>query len=428
METQTLGEALRGLRAARGLGTGETARRAGVSKGALQHWEAGRNRPTGPALGRVLDALEADARLRARLLAEADPRHAQVALAGTALGPPVALGAVLRAMRARRGMTQADLARAAGVTQSTVAKWESGDSAPPASALHHAAFALGAAPEEALALASVRGEADPFEGEGDPEAVVLALDSALHGGSPLFGALAAAYEAEAWRRAARDPRWDPALCRVLAKRAATAYHRGEPGLGAAYARRTIRLARTPDAKRASMLALDIATTLAKRRGDDPARAAALAGAWADALPPGEAKVWALWIRSLRLHAAGSRAKGLALLRATEEMNAEADARYGPEARAWNLINGRVEFHLAGGDGRAALAEADRDPLNGHHVALLVRVHHANGLAAPPDWMSLVRENHRKWPDPRLGRWHTWADEEWIANLERDQARLSRRAA
>lgn len=426
VEPQSLGETLRALRTARGLGTGQTALRAGVSKGALQHWEAGRNLPTGVSLGRVLEALEADARLKARLLSEIDPRHAQVALADTALGPPVPLGTVLRAMRIRRALTQADLARAVGVGQSAVAKWESGDSAPSASSLHHVAFALRAAPEEALALASAQGNADPFREGTDPE-TALGVVAGLNCGNALFDALAAAYEAEAWRRATRDPRWDPILCRVLAKRATAAYHRGEPGLGAGPARRAIRLARTPDAKRTSMEALDIATSIAKRRGDDPARAAALAGAWGDAMPLGGEKAWALWIRALRLNALGHKKPALSLLRTAEAINEEADARLDPDSRAWSLIASRVEFHLAGGDAKAALAAIDHDPYSPVHVVFLTRVYHANGLAAPPDWMEAIRNHFESWPCPRLGRINTWCDYERRAKLERDQVRLSRRA-
>ena len=148
-----LGEELRALRVARRLSLGEAAVRAGSSKSALMGWESERSRPRGPGLARLLDALETEPRLRARLLHAADPVHARIELANTPLGAPIDVGQVVRAMRGRRNVTQAELARAVGINQSAVARWESGNAVPSAENLHAAAFALGASPEEAMALA-----------------------------------------------------------------------------------------------------------------------------------------------------------------------------------------------------------------------------------------------------------------------------------
>ncbi len=73
----SLGTALRRLRVVRGLSLVDAARRGGVSKAALSAWENGNRRPRGPALVRLLDALGADPRTKARLTGE--PVHAGTA-------------------------------------------------------------------------------------------------------------------------------------------------------------------------------------------------------------------------------------------------------------------------------------------------------------------------------------------------------------
>ena len=155
-----LDQELRSLRLARRLSLGTAAALANVAKSTLSGWENGASRPRGAAFARLLDTLEAEPRLRARLLHAADPAFARFELVHGPLGAPVDLGMVLRAMRTRRALTQAELARRVEVTQSAVAHWEAGDAVPPAETIHAVGFALGAAVEETLALASAQGQAE----------------------------------------------------------------------------------------------------------------------------------------------------------------------------------------------------------------------------------------------------------------------------
>ncbi|RYG44224.1 transcriptional regulator, partial [bacterium] len=151
-----LGEQIKGLRASRRIGLAEAARRANVAKSTLSDWEHGRKSPSGPALERLLDSLDADSRLRAHLLVDANPGYARWALGDLALGVPVHVGRMLRALRIRLGLTQSGVASRVGVTQSAVAKWESGDSRLEGTALHNVCFALGASPEECTAITTAR--------------------------------------------------------------------------------------------------------------------------------------------------------------------------------------------------------------------------------------------------------------------------------
>ncbi|RYG42125.1 XRE family transcriptional regulator, partial [bacterium] len=136
-----LGAEIRKLRESRGLSLGTAAARGGVAKATLSYWENGRRTPSGSVLARYLDALGAPARDKARLISLTDPAFAGWFLPAQPLGAPVSVGQVLRAMRIRRGLTQAELATAIHTGQSTVAKWESGDLAPGAEAIHAACFA-----------------------------------------------------------------------------------------------------------------------------------------------------------------------------------------------------------------------------------------------------------------------------------------------
>ena len=153
-----MGEELRALRLARGLSARALGGLAGVSTTSVSSWEQGARAPRGAPLARLLDALEADERTRARLLHAAEPAFARVELAPTRLGAPPAAGMVIRGMRLRRGTSQADLARTIGATQSTVARWESGELSPSTESVHALCFALGASVEECLALAAASGE------------------------------------------------------------------------------------------------------------------------------------------------------------------------------------------------------------------------------------------------------------------------------
>ncbi len=314
---ETLGSALLGLREARGLGATEAARRAGVGRNTLFQWETGQRTPRGASLERLLDALDAPERLRSRLLALADPRHARIALAHRPLGSPIELGQILRAMRLRRGMTQADAARAAGVSQGAFARWEGGGDVPDASTLHAAAFALGASPEEATALTLVQGGAGRTP--ANPEAAIRRSIDARWWEDSLHEVVQLGIEADAWWRATLDPRWDAVATSAMAKRAFRYFGDGRLEAADATARRAVRLARRPEARSEAVMALDVVERLARRRGDPPGAAIRLAESWAESIPKGDSpegdsKVWAVKIAARAHAAAGDLETALATAR------------------------------------------------------------------------------------------------------------------
>lgn len=315
---RSLPDALRRLRRERGLSLGEVAHRAKVSAHSLQGWESGRRSPKGASLARTLDVLEAPARLRSRLLGGVDPAYARVALAGTALGPPLALGTVLRAMRLRRGITQSELAAAVGMTQGAVAKWESGDSVPPASTLHEVGFALGAAVEETLALTAARGGA-PEGLPARPAAVNLPYLLSVD----LQEMVAFAYEAELWRRAAIDERWEPALSGVLAQRANLYALNGRLAEIPDVAERALRLVTTTEGRVAAAPAVNALSELALRRGEGPAVAARMCAAWAERLPNSAHKAWMLGSEGNNLARGGRSREGVARILDARAMDEDA---------------------------------------------------------------------------------------------------------
>ncbi len=208
-----LGLRLRELRESRGLPRAATERLAGVGAGTIKAWETGSRTPRGPALVRLLDALEASDRQRAELIALADPAHARLALADHPAGPPLELGAVLRAFRLRRGWTQTEAARALDVTQGAVAHWESGLRSLEGPSLHQALFALGANAEEvAAALAS------PHRPEAVQEDPHLVRNSIQQIPGVLREPFLLANERDLWWRAAREPGWEVPLLEAMVQR------------------------------------------------------------------------------------------------------------------------------------------------------------------------------------------------------------------
>lgn len=82
-QTNELGGLLRALRTARQMSLGQTAQRAGLSKGTLSNWEAGRFQPRLPELSAVLAALEASEERARACPGERAARPAKPARAGT---------------------------------------------------------------------------------------------------------------------------------------------------------------------------------------------------------------------------------------------------------------------------------------------------------------------------------------------------------
>jgi transcriptional regulator with XRE-family HTH domain len=132
--------------------------KAGVAKSTLSEWENGRTRPRMSELESALSALQVTPEQRKQALATIQAPRAIARLAAEGDRRPVA-GDLLRAMRLRRKLTQAELAQLAGVTQGMIAKWERSEDWPSPQRLHAVCFALQAHPEELAAL--LNGRFDP---------------------------------------------------------------------------------------------------------------------------------------------------------------------------------------------------------------------------------------------------------------------------
>ncbi len=406
-----LGVALRRLRLARGLSLDQAAQRSGTSKAALSAWETGSRRPRGPALARLLDALGADDRTKARLLTVAAPRHARIALADSPFAP-VDVGAVLRVVRERRGVAQADLARRLGVSQSAVSQWESGDDVPSPETLHALGFALGASVEETLALASAAGRG----GGGlpdDPEAAAAHVWAGpdFH---PLRETLLLGWEAELARRAARDARWDPGLAAVLSAHACLLVGESRNGEIAPVARRALGLAATPEGRLQAVPALGALDHAERRRGRDDGATAEMAGAWSETLPDSPNRAWMLRQRGLGLVRRGRVAEGVRWIERSSdvELGARPDHPEPWSHRAEML----ADAYLEAGDPRAAAAVVGGRRERCFPAHLYVRIEHANGRAVTGAEMAWLRRWTLK------GGWARGLAA--IAGIERRQTRLT----
>jgi len=165
-------EQLAALRRQRNLSLRGLARRAGVSHDALGAWERGERLPRLPELEAALTALGVAPAERLRLIALVPaPRARAAAKVGVQpIGPMPGGGDLLRAMRGRRGLTQADAARSAGVSQGRLARWEQSENWPTVERMHHLCSALGASAEETAALVGGRGALPGWDEAEDAEA------------------------------------------------------------------------------------------------------------------------------------------------------------------------------------------------------------------------------------------------------------------
>lgn len=149
------GDEIQRLRVARGLSLRGLAQQAGVSAAALSRWEAGKRTPSIPELEAVLTALDVPDQQRRAILSRIDaPRAVQRLreLTETSVDAYNGGGELLWAMRQRKGWTQAQTAKAAGVTQAQVARWERGDAWPGTEDLLRLCGCLDAHAEETAAL------------------------------------------------------------------------------------------------------------------------------------------------------------------------------------------------------------------------------------------------------------------------------------
>ena len=151
-------QGFRALRQKKALSQSELAQRSGVSLRALAYWEAGTCLPRIPELQSTLNALEATPEEAAQVIGLLEtPRALRLtqterknADAGGIAG--AGIGDLLRAMRMRRRMTQAELAERLRVTRQSVIRWESRQNFVGEENLERLCALLGAAPEERRAL------------------------------------------------------------------------------------------------------------------------------------------------------------------------------------------------------------------------------------------------------------------------------------
>lgn len=330
----------------KGLGLSETARRANVSPATLSYWESGRRNPSGGALDSLLKVLEVGVRDRARLLVLADPAHARIALLNDPLGPPVDQGQILRAMRLRRGMTQSGLAARAGVTQSAVAKWETGDSIPDATTLHGVLFELGASVEEVLAITA----ATPGPPQGE-----IVLEERVYARPPLPYALRElahlGLEADLWKRAVRDPKWERPLVQSMAERTHHFLSDLRHGEIEPLARRTFRLAAASGAWSEATGAFFALAPLRRERGMMPAEYAVRIGRWLERTTDRIHRQWALSIQARALAASGEMKRALEINAQAVELHAFLHPSHDHDVDARFAIG---EIHLAVRDADAVL--------------------------------------------------------------------------
>lgn len=145
---------------------GQLSLRSGLGKATLSRWEAGAAFPRIPELTRALDALDATPTHRARSLHLLDAPRAILAQRDDARSP-LSLGDLLYGLRQRSGKTQADVARATGVSRSLYGQWENDAVQPDTNQIHALGFALGATGEETVALSSRALSQKPAEKSRD---------------------------------------------------------------------------------------------------------------------------------------------------------------------------------------------------------------------------------------------------------------------
>lgn len=384
-----LGAELKNLRQQRGLSLSQLSRLAQIAKPTLQNWEHDRSVPRGPALDRFLRALEVPTSKAAQLIAAASPRHAHLRLDRSPLGVPVNLGFVLREMRKQRGLTQSEVARRIGVTQSALAKWESGGSRPSKETVHALAFALGASVEEAVALAATQ--------ETETPAVPSDLDEALAmpgAPLPLAQVVSLGREAEVWRRAAKDRRWELVLASVLAFRANRFGYLGQFAEIPLIARRVLRLVEGHSEHRGSLAAVPAISALgdvSRLRDHGHERVMHLAEALAARMPDSRARSWMILQQGVSAARLGRVDEAAQLIGRSWDLEEKFLAS--STSATWLLANRRsdlCEAFLAAQEPEMAAELIDGKRCREFSPLTYVRVRHANGDAVSAADMSYAR--------------------------------------
>ena len=155
IEEYMIASIIQQARQERQLSLGALALRSGVSKATLSRWEAGKARPNAPELLKVLDVLNVPESLCRQCLQQLGTPQAERYLAQTISEEqklPVSGGELLKALRMRAARSQADTARAVGVTQALLSRWENNDCWPDSERLHSLCLTLGATESELQGL------------------------------------------------------------------------------------------------------------------------------------------------------------------------------------------------------------------------------------------------------------------------------------
>lgn len=158
--TESISELLREWRIGRGLSVRRLAQQANIGKSTLSDWESGKTVPRLRELEAVLSVMGASPQQR-RIAAESVSSARGFLLTGGEADRPPVGGDLLRAMRLRQRMTQAQVSGLAGVSQGRLAKWEKGEDWPSAERLLPLCYALNAHPDETSAL--LMGRFEPSE-------------------------------------------------------------------------------------------------------------------------------------------------------------------------------------------------------------------------------------------------------------------------
>jgi len=154
-----LADYLKSLRLAHGQSLESLAIQAGISRKTLSRWEHGMFQPCIPEIESLLTALQASKAERLRALEMlAMPRGARLLrseISHIETPDPIG-GELLWGLRLRKGWSLEQLATQIGVSNTTVGRWERGESWPNTSTLEQLCHTLGAHTEEYTALISGR--------------------------------------------------------------------------------------------------------------------------------------------------------------------------------------------------------------------------------------------------------------------------------
>lgn len=250
---EPIGELLREWRTKRGLSLGALAQQTALNKSTLSRWESGKVAPRLHEIERVLGAIDVSSEQRKQVLSALESPRAVQTLAKEGDSPPVA-GDLLRAMRLRRGMTQAQAAERAGVAQSMVARWERSDDRPTDEHLHSLCWALGAHPDELAALLCGRFlSPSPLKAPFDNDALNARLAAAAllkrsPSSAPLADLAYLSIEAELWSLALQDSHAADALTGLYSGNAVRLYNRNRRSEATFYTRRALKRGRGDWAK------------------------------------------------------------------------------------------------------------------------------------------------------------------------------------